>query len=191
MDLHYDKSLDTWLDKALQQHGAAEARPGLEARIFANLAANSSTERPVRKWGWTLPFATSLILVFSVWLTYHGRLLNTRPNVLSNRPGTMHIGPVHRPLEPAQSPESREVIAGVRAEKIYPRASRRLANVPRLPQFPSQRPLSEQEQLLKQYVEQCPGEAMVVARAQTEIQKELDKLVADGWSKTDSDEQER
>lgn len=183
-----DKSLDTLLDKALQQYGAAEARPGLEARIFANLAANSSTERQVTKWGWTLAFATCLIVTFSVWSTYHEILLQTTPIILSKRPGTMHIGPVQLPNE---APKSKSVIAKAHTTHIEPRAYKSVANGPRLPQFPSQRPLSDQEQLLKQYVEQFPGEAMVVARAQTEIQKELDKLVADEWSKTDSAEQER
>jgi hypothetical protein len=187
----HDNSCDAWLDKALHQYGETEPRPGLEARIFANLAANSRTETPFWKWGWIAAFATFLILGLSVWLNHHDHLLHTTPIAESSRPETMHIGPVQRSAETAQPPKSKEVIAKAHAAKTEASAFKRLARDPRLPQFPAQRPLSKQEQLLKQYVEQFPAEAMVVARVQTETQKELEKLVRDESSNTEPDQEER
>jgi len=191
MELHDKDRLDKWLDKALQQYGAADARPGLEGRIFANLAANRRTEGPPRKWGWILACATCVILGFSLWSNHHDRLPHTTPIALRNRAETMHVGPVQRTLESVQPTQSKKVITKARGARIEATAYERPAEDPRLPQFPAQRPLSEQERLLKQYVEQFPGEAVVVARMQTEAQKELEKLVAGESSKTDSDQQER
>jgi len=60
-----------------------------------------------------------------------------------------------------------------------------VAKEPKLEQFPSPRPLTEQERFLKQYVEKFPDEAMLIAKVQTERQKELEKLVTDGSSNSD------
>ena len=66
-----------------------------------------------------------------------------------------------------------------------------LASEPRLEQFPSPSPLSEEEKLLKEFVRNSPQEAVLVAQAQAERQKELDRLMADRASKSESDQQER
>jgi hypothetical protein len=59
---------------------------------------------------------------------------------------------------------------------------------PRLGQFPSQRPLSEQEELLVRYVRESPQEAVLVARAQAEREKELEKLIRDESPNVDQQE---
>jgi hypothetical protein len=66
-----------------------------------------------------------------------------------------------------------------------------VAKEPRLSQFPSPRPLSEQEQLLVRYVTESPDEAVLVAKEQAERQKELEELIGNESSKADSDQIER
>jgi hypothetical protein len=61
---------------------------------------------------------------------------------------------------------------------------------PRLDQFPSQRPLSEQEQLLKTYVSRFPKEAALIADEQAQREKEIEALYSDIRQDSDS-EQER
>ena len=47
---------------------------------------------------------------------------------------------------------------------------------PKLDQFPSPRPLSEEEQLLVRYVHEFPEEAVLIAKAQAESEKEIEQL---------------
>jgi hypothetical protein len=58
---------------------------------------------------------------------------------------------------------------------VPPTAARRwaaaVAEEPRLEQFPSPRPLSEQEEMLARYVQEETQEAKLVAKAQTEMLK--------------------
>jgi hypothetical protein len=60
-----------------------------------------------------------------------------------------------------------------------------VAAVPKLDQFPSPRPLSEQEQILATYVAQFHDEAVLIARARKEAmerdrEKELREAPSDG-----------
>ncbi len=65
-----DRELDKWLDRASAEYGAAKARPGLEARIIANVNSRLSRRRLHFRW-LSLATATTAILVlsFSVFLT--------------------------------------------------------------------------------------------------------------------------
>jgi len=65
---------------------------------------------------------------------------------------------------------------------------------PKLDQFPSPRPLSEQELALARYVNEFPQEAMLIARAQEEYEKEIQREMKVERSETEghgSDQQER
>jgi hypothetical protein len=60
-----------------------------------------------------------------------------------------------------------------------------------LAQFPSPRPLTEQEQFLRIYVRNFPQQAAIVAQDQTKTDQEMEKLLADEFSVRESDQQER
>jgi hypothetical protein len=65
---------------------------------------------------------------------------------------------------------------------------------PRLDQFPSAQPLSEQEIALARYVSQFPQEATLIARAQGEYEKEIRQQMKNTNSETglsDTDQPER
>jgi hypothetical protein len=67
-----------------------------------------------------------------------------------------------------------------------------MAGNPKLDQFPSPRPLSEQEKLLQSYVAEYPERAVLIARARTEAlrQDQLEEMKGfpSGDRGTDSDE---
>jgi hypothetical protein len=56
-------------------------------------------------------------------------------------------------------------------------------NTPMLEQFPSPTPLNEQEKMLARYVEEFPQKAVLVARAQTDLQKQNQREMAAPWPK--------
>jgi hypothetical protein len=67
-----------------------------------------------------------------------------------------------------------------------------IAAAPRLDQFPSPQPLSEQEKILASYVEKYPERSVLLARARTEALRqdqleEMKALPSRGWP-TDSDD---
>lgn len=170
METH-DKDLrDEWLDKALQQYGDAEPRPGLETRIMASLANERS--RVSARWWWGLAFAGCLTTILALWLGHLDVLQGKRPIALDRRPETMHVGPVQERLRGSTQAESGGGFSTIRKRTNHVIA--RNSNVsPRLEQFPSQRPLSEQERLLKQYAERYPQEAVLVAKEQQKFSDEV------------------
>lgn len=168
---------EEWLDRALQQYGRVNARPGLEGRILANLAAHRQEGRPFRKWVWAAAVAASVALGFSLWMSYGGHRQQAMPARFSDSHQAGHVGPSPLRPEMAQALRPGKVIAAAHGRSPEARAHIPVKE-PRLSQFPAERPLSSQEQLLKRYVEQFPGEATEVAEAQSETQKQLDELIA-------------
>ena len=58
------------------------------------------------------------------------------------------------------------------ASHAHRRGERAAVSASRREQFPSPQPLSEQEELLARYIERFPHEAVLMARAQTQLMKE-------------------
>ena len=49
-----EREVDQWLDSALRQYGKADARPGLEIRVLANLKAERDRIAAPHRWWWAL-----------------------------------------------------------------------------------------------------------------------------------------
>jgi hypothetical protein len=64
-----------------------------------------------------------------------------------------------------------------------------LANGPRLDQFPSPRPLSDEEKLLVRYVRDFPQDAIMIAQAQAVAEKEMNQLNGNALSGANQDQQ--
>jgi|SRR5579864_320621 len=165
--------LDLWLDGALQQYGSVEPRAGLERCILANLELAAQDRRSSRGWWWV--FATAALmacLAVAVWvgIDLHHATKKTVATANPANAGATTKGSQSAPPQVAALPHhvKRHFMRNIEAAKE-----------PRLEQFPSARPLSEQEQLLSRYVREFPEQAVLVAQAQTESQKELDRLFAD------------
>ena len=177
-------TLDTWLDKALHQYGDVEPRAGLENRILANLEST----RNLNSSRWALIFAVAALataciaIVFwfgaSTHQTQRSVVAVTPTPALTTADATQHT----QSLRPAV-----HVVAHRRIKRKVPQLAAAF-NEPRLPQFPSPRPLTKEEQMLQQYVTELPQEAVLIARAQAERREELNTLFARESSKRDSDQ---
>ena len=168
-----EQGVDRELDMVLAKYASIEPRVGLEQRILANLRAE---RQPVLKlWSWRRTAVAAVLLV-------------TLATVLSWRSGKPGPSPtVRRPRMTASSiPQNDQSSASAGAEKndsrpstVFDRPAVRRAQPavvvsaavavqPKLEQFPSPRPLSEQEQILANYVAEYPETAALIAQLRTE-----------------------
>ncbi|MGA3106983.1 MAG: hypothetical protein ABSD53_21065 [Terriglobales bacterium] len=164
------------LEAALAQYAAIEPRDGLEQRVLANLRG----ERESARRGWTsgwLPVAVGA-LAAAVVVAGAGTVSWKRPDsgaiaVSPPRPPQIRALP-HEEIDtdyPAFAMEKsgvggKSTVSG--KESRSHRATEHtaiLAAQPKLEQFPSPRPLSEQERILASYVERYPETAELVAKA--------------------------
>ena len=165
---------DRWLDGALQQYCSVEPRAGLEHRILANLELAAQDKSNSRSWWWV--FATAALMAcmaIAVWVgidMHHA----TKKTVATAKPA--NVGASTKGSQSAP-PQVAAVPHHVKRRSMRPNIE--AAKDPRLEQFPSARPLSEQEQMLSRYVREFPEQAVLMAQAQAESQKELDRLFAD------------
>lgn len=152
-----ERFIDEWLERALQQRGKAEPRPGLENRILASLKAERARV-PMQAWGWR-PVWVSLAVILLLGVIVSLRRTPERSAPIS---AAGVVGPVV-----SKSP-GHSIAAVVRK----PRAHLIRRSIPRLEQFPSPQPLSKQEEVLARYIQQFPREAVLVAQAQTQLSKQ-------------------
>jgi hypothetical protein len=163
--------LDRWLDGALQQY--VEPRAGLERRILTNLELAAQDKSDSRSWWWA--FATAALMAgmaVTVWVgidLHHA----TKKTVATGNPANAGAN-----TKRSQSAPPQVATLPHHVKRHSMRANIEAATEPRLEQFPSARPLSEQEQMLSRYVREFPEQAVLVAQAQAESREELDRLIA-------------
>ena len=180
-DLEQDR-FDRWLDSALQQYGDLEPRAGLENRILAHF---DSVPRNNSNGAWKVALAafSAACLLIGLWFgmpTHRAQ----RPVVAVTPTPALAVADSRRRTQPSRPAVH---VAAHTKKRNLPRLEAAV-NEPRLPQFPSPMPLTKEEQMLRRYVTEVPHEAVLVARAQAERQKELDALFARESSKSDSDQ---
>jgi len=161
--------LDRALNSALAMLATVEARAGLEDRVLANLRAQESIE-PRTWWAWG--FATAILVVLIVAVAWHSSR-RTRAPIAKEVVTPAEVKPVKSGS--VQSPVIRSASA-VRRTKLP--KDQALAENPKLDQFPSPRPLSEQEKILAMYINQDPEHAALIAEARMETlrQAEAEKV---------------
>ena len=199
--------LDRALDAALAKYAAVEPRAGLEDRVLANLQAERAQVPDRAWWQWGVAGALAAVVVIALALAWRSGK-PSRPVVARHSPAMTEAA-----KDPARLVASN---SGAGSNKRHPQAStearRRTANhvrqetivaansnfnqpkldQPKLDQFPSRQPLSEQEKLLQSYVAEYPEKAVLIARARSEaLQRDLEemKALASGQWPTDADEQ--
>jgi hypothetical protein len=170
-DRDRERLVDGWLDRSLKQYGEAEPRPGLEGRVSANLRVKRE-RRPEGRWSW-VPALAVLLAVMVGGGIFWARGPSTVPETTA--------GHLSAPVVPKEAPgqlaetEARRPAASAFLSSVPRTAARRsaaaVADEPRLEQFPSPRPLSEQEEMLARYVREDTQEAKLVAKARTEMLK--------------------
>ena len=179
---------DELLDGALKHYGNVEPRARLEGRVLERLIAArkdvgtfwSSAVAFVTVGGACVVFIAGTIVIAH----HHSRrteaAMQRRAAIAVRKSSAETVAP---------SPKKPEPVARFSAprHKVTIAATTAVEAVPRLSQFPSSRPLSEQEQWLKQYVRAFPQEATIIAREQTLREQEFEKLLATQYSSGDSD----
>jgi hypothetical protein len=166
----YD-ALDRELDAALAQYGAVEPRAGLEQRVLTNLQAEREKMAARTWWRWPATVALAAAVTIVVGASLVWRSAKTPPLVSADHPPTRvqsggQDGPVLaedvRNLPPLNSSAWRKQTNRDR------RRQPAVAAGPKLEQFPSPQPMSEQEKILASYVAQYPEHAALIAEARTE-----------------------
>jgi len=153
-------NIDSELDEILASYSRAEPRSGLEGRIIANLRTEWQHGR-VRLW-WRWP-SVALVL-FVIALAISARWKFSAP-AQSGTAGPARLSTVLPPVilsSPVASTSTRKSLA--RSNRV----ARGSTNPPKLAQFPSRQPLSEQEKVLADYVARFRAEAVLVARVNRE-----------------------
>jgi hypothetical protein len=188
-------NFDREFDAALAKFAAATPRAGLEERVLANLRAERGRVPDRSWWRWSVIAAVAVVAVVAVALAL--RSGKPRQEVTANPPRTTTPGP----HQPEKQIVSKNEVSGVQPPTPGPRrkaghprhSSAALASQPKLDQFPSPQPLSEQEKLLASYVAQFHEQAVLVARARAEIaiqDREREVRFAPGIPETDESQQE-
>ena len=172
---------DRMLDAALRKYAAVEPRTGFEERVLANLRAEQARVPDHAWWRWSAIAAVAAVIVVAMALS----LRSDKPShpVVANHPAT----PIQAPKERGTEILSIAHRSGTRPARptTTPKPAMRpsppevaMARAPKLEQFPSPQPLSEQEKLLQSYVAENPGQAVLLARARTEAlrQDQLEEM---------------
>jgi hypothetical protein len=171
--------IDRLLDAALAKY-AAEPRAGLEERVLANLLAERARV-PVRAWWrWSVAGAVLAVVFVAVALAWrsgkssHPNLANHPPKAIQGvlEPATQAASNRDGAAVPPRSSPARRLTAPRLHQSVA------IAAPPKLYQFPSPRPLSEQERILANYVAEYPEHAVLVARAMSEAlqQDQLEEM---------------
>jgi hypothetical protein len=179
--------LEDWLDKALRQYGNVQPRIGLEGRVAATLEVARRRSATRKRWGLCVGTAAAVCVISTfIWKDSNSPqpVGNTVHNFSTQLPkdATPKIPGVHKTKKSGISNAANNTRRNSRNPGIRTAAS------PRLSEFPAVRPLSQQEQLLRAYVNQFPKQAALIALEQAQREKELQALYTE--NSTDS-EQER
>jgi len=168
-DLDVEGGLDDqWLESALIQFGKAEPRVGLENRLLSNLRAERAQAYLRRPWWRALGMVASLAAIL-VAVRVEERDRERKPESTAAT-STTNRAEARELVQPRPIPQivhpAREVV--LRRPAHRPTRDLAVASTPKLAQFPSPQPLSEQERILASYVAKYPEHAALVAQARAE-----------------------
>lgn len=182
--------LDRMLDATLARYAAVEPRTGLEDRVLANLHAERAKKLHPAWWPWAIAAAAVAMLVVVLMALPWRAGRPTPPVAGDHRPSLAVQGSQETGTHVASNGPERPTRP--RNPDAAPKKIRRVARFvdqPKLDQFPSPQPLSEQEKILANYVAKYPEHAVLIARARTE-QLRLDELeeMLEGNGRGDSED---
>jgi hypothetical protein len=145
----------------------------LEERILAGLKAERERDTHPAWWRWpALAALGAMVIIAAMALGFKPRTLT--PETAARRPAHTEQSVPQQEIEVTSHPsngssrKARPVLQRhVRSDASSPAIIE--ADVPRLEQFPSPQPLSEQEQILASYVANYPEHAALIAEARAEL----------------------
>lgn len=163
--------IERWIDQALRQHGNADAGPGFEARLLARVKERDEIVRARQRLWWAFGFAAvvTAVILAGLWLSYEPH--PTTP--VAHRQfedGKDKSAAIPLQQEPSGTAPTGEASTQRRATARNRTLDKTLAReAPKLDQFPSPAPLSEQEQIMARYVGEHRQHAVMLARAETDL----------------------
>ena len=149
MDDKEKRFVDELLGASLRHYASAEPRPGLEGRVLAGVRSRQQAARRRATWAWAIGSAAgaAMVVFFVVHRPrHHTPAFSAAAKALVNvaAPTVAKIAPPARPTVPRR-PQ---------------RSDARPKGDTRPQQFPTPRPLSEQEKLLLAYVRALRGSSV-------------------------------
>jgi hypothetical protein len=187
-----DGTLDRELDAALAKFTAVEPRVGLEDRVLANLLTQQAHVTERSRWRWPALAALTAAIVVTVFLAWSPE--SPIQKAASNPSASTQIdGDAGTQANYGRSDATQLSDAGS-GRRLKPRAvshSVRLASpAPKLDQFPSPQPLSEQETILLRYITNYPEHAALIAQARTD-ELRRDRIEEMSFPSSDDDSQQQ
>jgi hypothetical protein len=182
--------LDRELDAALSKFAVVEPRAGLEDRVLANLRSQQVHATKGAWWRWPAAAALAAALVVSVFLAWKSE----RPvqKVASHPSATTRTNELAGTQGANQERGGAAQIYDTRSGKRLRRhaVSHSISPVPKLDQFPSPQPLSEQERILARYIANFPAHAALIAQARTEeLRRDSAEEISEAASTSKGDSQ--
>jgi hypothetical protein len=165
--------LDRLLDSALAKYSTVEPRSGLEERVLANLQAERKKAPSRVWWHWGLSAVVAALVIAA--LSFSWRFETTKDPSVAGHPAVRDSSSRIPEREMARHDVNTETPRRFKhshRKTSHPPAVPIPAARPRLDQFPSPQPLSEQELALAKYASTFPEEAALIATAQEEFEKE-------------------
>lgn len=177
-DQDHERLAGEWIDAALKQYGKAEPRPGLEARVLASLRVEKENVHDRTPWWAALGVVTAVAVVAATIFLARGHGVVPEPAGPSTAVSAPQIEATTSPGLAASAAVTLPTSSRGIRRTAHPRPARSAARAaedePRLAQFPSPRPLSEQEKMLVRYVLENTEHAKLVARVQgVSLQEDL------------------
>ncbi|MGA9542726.1 MAG: hypothetical protein WBQ85_04105 [Candidatus Sulfotelmatobacter sp.] len=166
-------ALERELDAALAKFTAGEPRAGLEDRILANLRAQQAQVTKQPWWRWPALAALTAAIVVTAFLAWRPE----RPvqKIASSPSATTQIGGHAGTQANDGASDATQLRDAGSRRRLKPRpvshSVRVTSPVPKLDQFPSPQPLSEQERILARYIANYPEQAALVAQARADLRR--------------------
>jgi hypothetical protein len=180
MAVTHHEQADGELDDALGKYARVEPRAGLEERILANLRAAQARVPNHAGWRWSVAIVLAVVVAALVIGWRHAK--SSHP-LMVKHPSTSAPAPNEpRPKVAANDGAKQLHAAGQVSKRAATHHSPRptvVATVsPKLDQFPSPQPMTEQEEILASYVARFHAQAVLIARvANEELQRDRAELI--------------
>jgi hypothetical protein len=159
---------DRELDLVLAQFATVEPRAGLEERVLANMRTKQDRAEERSLWRWPALAALAAILLVTISLVW--RSAKSKPDItVQHAPKSTHFETQVAGNRGVGSVSPQEAGTGRQSKPhVVSHSVRVIPSAPKLDQFPSPQPLSEQEKILAGYVTKYPEHAALIAQARTE-----------------------
>ncbi len=154
MDDREKRFVDELVEASLRRCAGAEARPGLEGRVLAGVGARQQAERRRKSLFWIVGMATAAAVVAMLVTGWTDRQTAPVP-ITAKAPSIVSSPTVARVVPPVQRTIVRRPANHAASSRVDPRPQ----------QFPTPRPLSEQEKLLVEYAQLIKNSPGMVAPA--------------------------